>query len=154
MGDVDTSHDLEFIRPTIRLDGEADERVSNLINTLQVDESEGGLASLEVSFQAMGRLTDATVTQVFEDEKLIKLGTPIAVYTGPQFSPTEVFRGVVTGVEGRWAHDASPELVGLAEDPLQKSRMARKTRAHEDAVISDLASSIASDLGLTPKVTG
>jgi len=154
MGAVYTSHDTELIRPTIRLEGQADDRVSNLINSLQVEEHEGGMSSLEVSFQAMGRLTDATVDQVFEDEKLIKIGTNIAVYTGPQFTPTEVFRGVVTGVEGRWAHDEPPELVVLAEDPLQKARMARKTRVHEDAVISDLASSIASDLGLTPKVTG
>lgn len=154
MGAVDTSHDLELIRPTIRLEGQADERVSNLINSLQVEEHEGGLSSLEISLQAMGRLTDATVTQVFEDEKLIKIGTKIAVYTGPQFTPTEVFRGVVTAVEGRWAHDQSPELIVLAEDSLQKSRMARKTLVREDAVLSDLASSIASDLGLTPVVTG
>jgi len=154
MADVDTSHDLELIRPTVRIDGQADERVSNLINAMQVEEAEGGLSSLELTFQAMGRLTDAGVAQVFEDEKLIKLGTSIAVYTGPQFTPTEIFRGVVTGVEGRWASDASAELVVLAEDRLQKARMTRKTRVHEDAVISDLASSVASDLGLSPVVTG
>jgi len=154
MADVDTSHDLELNRPTVRIDGQADERVSNLINAMQVEEAEGGLSSLELTFQAMGRLTDGGVTQVFEDEQLLKLGTNIAVYTGPQFTPTEIFRGVVTGVEGRWASDTSAELVVLAEDRLQKARMTRKTRVHEDAVISDLASSVASDLGLTPVVTG
>ena len=102
MADPDTSHETEVVRPTIRLEGEADERVSNLIDRMQVDEAEGGLSSLEVTFQAMGRLTDAGVSQVFEDEQLIKLGTNIAVYTGPQNTPTEVFRGVVTGVEGQY----------------------------------------------------
>src|SRR5262245_46763161 len=154
MADVDTSHDLELDRPTVRIEGQADERVSNLINAMQVEEAEGGLSSLELTFQAMGRLTDGGVAQVFEDEKLVKLGSNIAVYTGPQFTPTEIFRGVVTGVEGRWASDSPAELVVLAEDRLQKARMARKTRVHEDAVISDLASSVASDLGLTPVVTG
>jgi len=154
MADPDTSHETELVRPTIRLEGEADERVSNLIDRMQVDEAEGGLSSLEVTFQAMDRLTDAGVSQVFEDEQLIKLGTNIAVYTGPQNTPTEVFRGVVTGVEGRWASDGPAQLVVLAEDALQKARMARKNRVHEDAVISDLASAIASDLGLTPVVTG
>src|SRR6185295_4895924 len=105
MGAVDTSHDTETVRPTIRLEGQADDRVSNLINSLQVEEHEGGMSSLEVTFQAMGRLTDATVDQVFEDEQLIKIGTNIAVYTGPQFTRNEVFRGVVTAVEGRWSHD-------------------------------------------------
>jgi len=152
--DVDTSHDLEEIRPTIRLEGQADARVSGLINSMQVDEAEGGLSSLELTLQAMGRQTDASVAQVFEDEQLIKLGTNIAVYTGPQFTPTEVFRGVVTGLEGRWGTGQPVELVVLAEDALQKARMARKTKVHEDATISDLASSIASDLGLTPVVSG
>ncbi|HVE86037.1 MAG TPA: contractile injection system protein, VgrG/Pvc8 family [Myxococcales bacterium] len=154
MPEADTSHDLEVIRPTIRLEGQADARVSGLINSMLVDEAEGGLSSMELNLAAMGRLEDGDVQQLFEDEQLIKLGTNISVYTGPVDTPTEVFRGVVTGLEGRWAYDASPSLVVLAEDALQKSRMKRKNKVHEDAVISDLASSIASDLGLTPQVTG
>src|SRR5262245_12853153 len=128
MADPDTSHETEVVRPTVRLEGQADDRVSNLIDSMQVEEAEGGLSSLEITFQAMGRLTDAGVQQVFEDEQLIKLGTKIAIYTGPQFTPTEVFRGVVTGVEGRWASGGPAQLVVLAEDALQKARMARKTK--------------------------
>jgi phage protein D len=61
---------------------------------------------------------------------------------------------VVTGLEGRWQNGGAPEMVVLAEDSLQKARIARKTKVHEDATIKDLASSLASDLGLTPVVSG
>jgi phage protein D len=144
----------ELLRPTLRVDGQADARVSGLINSLRADEQEAGLSSLEVRFQGMARLASAKAQQVFEDERILKLGSTIAVHTGPMETPTEIFRGVITGLEGRWEHDGEPELVVLAEDKLQRARMARKTKVHEDAKLEDLASAVATDLGLKPVVTG
>jgi phage protein D len=151
---ADAPHEFEHLRPTIRIDGQPDARVSELINSMRAEESEGGLSSLELRFQAAGRYEDSRSELVFEDESLLKLGSRIAIYTGPSQSPNEIFRGIVTGLEGVFGHDTPPELVVLAEDVLQGARMARKTQVHEDAVISDLASSVASALGLRPVVTG
>jgi phage protein D len=82
------------------------------------------------------------------------LGDTVAVYCGDESSPTEIFRGAISGLEAQFPEEASPVLVALAEDALQKARLNRRTRTHVDKSIAEIARFIATDLGLTPVISG
>lgn len=151
---ADSSQQNEHLRPTVRIEGQADARVTGLVSSMRLVEAEGGLSSLELRFEALARYTDSEAELVFEDERLVKLGSNIGIYTGPENSPQEIFRGIVTAVEAVFAHDAEPEFVVLAEDVLQKARLTRKTLVHDDVTLAALATQLAKDIGLRPVITG
>ncbi|WP_437277760.1 contractile injection system protein, VgrG/Pvc8 family [Sorangium sp. So ce375] len=144
-------------RPTVRLDGSTRDnaRVSALINAFRVTEQEMGLSSLEL------RLVNQATPQgggdedlALEDERDIKLGTKISLYSGDENRPREIFRGVVSCIEAEFPQSGPPELLVLAEDPLQKGRLSRRTQVHDHLRLSDLANQLASQMSLTPRVTG
>jgi phage protein D len=78
----------------------------------------------------------------------------VTVYSGDESAPTEIFRGVISALEAEFAEDSSPRLVALAEDTLQKARCKRRTRTFENRTLADIARTVASDLGLTPQISG
>ena len=49
---------------------------------------------------------------------------------------------------------APPELVVLAEDPLGRARMARRSKVHSDMSPAAVVEAVAAELGLRPTVTG
>ncbi|NVJ05309.1 hypothetical protein HUW63_08675 [Myxococcus sp. AM001] len=150
---TDATSQTEHHRPTVRIFGKADARVTGLVSSMRVEEAEGGLCSLELRFEAVARYADTQAEQVFEDEQLLRLGAPIGIYTGPESAPQEIFRGVITGIEAVFSQDSAPEFVVLAEDALQKARLARRTLVHSDLSLAELAEKLARDLGLTPVIT-
>ena len=141
-------------RPTVRVAGREDRRLTELVIGLEMRESEGGMTALELRLSNVASLTDATAEPAFEDEEIVALGSELAVYGGDENAPQEIFSGVVTGLEAEFPRSAPPELVLLAEDGLQRSRMTRRTAVHNDLSIADFARQVASDLGLTPRITG
>ncbi|WP_437310844.1 phage late control D family protein [Sorangium sp. So ce388] len=140
--------------PTIRVDGQADAKVAGLVRSMRLVESEGGMSALELRLDNLASDTGGDAALAFEDERIVKLGATIAVYGGDESSPQEIFRGVITALEATFSEASSPELVVLAEDALQRARMARRTLVHADASIADLANDLASRLGLRPVITG
>jgi phage protein D len=60
----------------------------------------------------------------------------------------------VTALQLELSQDAPPELVVLAEDALQRARMARRTKLHEALSIAQLARDVASAAELRAVVTG
>jgi phage protein D len=141
-------------RPTVRVAGREDRRLSELVIGLEMRESEGGMTALELRLSNVASLTDATAELAFEDEEIVALGSELAVYGGDENAPQEIFSGVVTGLEAEFPRNAPPELVLLAEDGLQRARMTRRTAVHNDLSIASFAREVASDLGLTPRITG
>jgi hypothetical protein len=139
-------------RPTIRIDGQENDAVNELITGMEVHEAEGGLSSLELRLSNVSGTPDAAEL-AFEDNSVLKLGAAITVYAGEEIGPTEIFRGTITALEARFSAD-SPELVVLAEDKLQLARMARRTKIHDNLKIADLVRDVAGQLGLTPVITG
>ncbi len=142
-------------RPTVRLDESTstNAKVSALINAFRVTEREGGLSSLELRL-----VNEATPAEggadapALEDERDIKLGTKIKLYSGDENRPREVFRGVVSAIEAEYPESGPAELLILAEDALQKARLARRTKVHENLNLTTLANDVASATGLTPQV--
>ena len=141
-------------RPTLRLAGAEDERASELLIGMRMEESEGGMSALELRFSNWASLTGGGAEYAFGAGAKLKLGAEISVYAGDEAQPREIFRGTITAVEAEYATGSPPEMTVLAEDALQRARMARRSRIHSDKSPADVARDIATDLGLTPVVAG
>jgi len=145
---------LYTARPTLRINGESDDRAGGLLIGMDMIEQEDGLSSAEVRFSNVAADRRGGADLAFEDETSFKIGDRLAIYTGEEAEPTEIFSGLISGIEAEFSTEGSPTLTALAEDTLQKARMKRRTRTHNDQTLADLARSIAQDLGLTPRITG
>lgn len=110
------------------------------------------MSSLELRLSNFGSFSTGLADMVFEDGSILKLGTAITVYAGDVTSPTEIFRGKVTALEGRFPSNGPPDLVVLAEDALQSARMTRRTKSWGSTTLGDVATQIATNLGLSPMV--
>ncbi len=144
---------LYTARPTVRVNGAENDRVTALLLAMDLCEEENGLSALELRFANVASLSSGTSELAFEDESAFKLGDRLAVYAGEESAPTEIFSGVITGLEADFPAEGSPLLTALAEDRLQQARMKRRTRTFTDTSLADIARGIASDLGLTPVIT-
>lgn len=137
-------------RPLIEINGQTDAMVQRLLLAMQMNESEGGLSTVELRFQNTAQMEQQGVDYAFEfsDNDLLSLGNEILVYTGDENDPQEIFRGKISGLELVLNDGAQPELIVLAEDELQKARMQRKTRVFTETTVADIADSLAQELGL------
>src|SRR5664279_2978633 len=114
--------------PTVQIDGQANDRVTAQLLSIEMREQEGGMSSLEMRLSNFGSFSSGLADLVFEDGAIIKLGAAVLVYAGDASSPTEIFRGKITAIEGRFPDSGPPDLVVLAEDALQGARMKRRTK--------------------------
>jgi len=149
-----SSRDVYSARPTLRVAGREERRLSDLVIAMEMRESEGGLSALELRLSNVVSLPGGSAEQAFEDESIVRLGSRLEIYGGDEEAPQEIFSGLVTGLEAEFPAKAPPELVLLAEDGLQRARMTRRTAVHRDLAIASLARDVASRLSLTPKITG
>jgi phage protein D len=145
---------LAFERPTVEVDAQEWAEVSELMLSMEMTEREGGLSALELRVSNVSSESDGRTALAFEDDSILKLGARIAIYAGDVVSPREIFRGTITGVEADFPAEDSPTLLVFAEDEFQRARMARRTKLHDNATIAGLAADLASQVGLTPVVTG
>lgn len=140
--------------PTVQIDGQANDKVTAQLLSVEMREHEGGMSALEMRFSNFGSFSTGLADLVFEDGAVLKLGAAVLVYAGDASSPTEIFRGKITGLEGRFPDGGPPDLVVLAEDALQSARMARRTKNWESATLTQIAQQVATNLGLTPVLAG
>jgi len=145
---------LTYERPTVRVDEQDLAEVSELMLSLEMTEKEGGLSALEMRVSNVSSSDDGQSTFAFEDDSVLKLGAHITIYSGDVIAPCEIFRGTITALEADFPEGDAPTLLVLAEDDFQRARMARRTALHENVTIADVARDLASQLGLTPVVTG
>ena len=115
--------------PTVQVDGQLNDKVTEQLLGMKMCEHEGGMSDLELRFSNFGSFQGGIGDQVFEDGSILKLGASLIVYAGLVTSPTEIFRGKITGLEAVFSSDGPPELRVLAEDALQAARM---SLAHEE----------------------
>lgn len=141
-------------RPIIKIDGQENLRVNELLLSMDLHEREGGLTSLELKVSNVVSVPFGDAELAFEDDSVLKLGAEITVDGGDETSPVALFAGKITAIEAVFSEDGAPELVAFAEDVFQQARMKRRTKKHEDATIASLAQDLASRLGLTPQVSG
>jgi len=140
--------------PTIQIDGQANDKVTAQLLSAEMREQEGGMSSLEMRFSNFGSFSTGLANLVFEDGAIVKLGAAVLVYAGDASSPTEIFRGKITALEGRYPDSGPPDLVVLAEDALQSARMKRRTKNWDSTTLTAIAQQVATNLGLTPVLNG
>lgn len=140
--------------PTIQINGSSNDKVTSLLLAMEMRESEGGMSALELRFTNYLSLSSGTGDFAFEDGSLLKLGASVQVYAGDVSSPTQIFSGKITALEGRYLRDGAPQLVVLAEDVLQAARMSRRTKNWENATLSQIVGQVAANIGLTPVTNG
>ena len=140
-------------RPTIRIDGQEYAMVRELLTGMDLLETEGGMSQLQLRFTNFKSRERGRATFAFEDNQILKLGAAVAVYTGPEGQPQEIFRGLVTALEGHYT-EGPPELVLLAEDAFQRARLDRRTKTHTQLTIKQLADDIARRCSLTLVIDG
>ena len=141
-------------RPTVRIGGQADERITELVMAMRMEEREGGMSSLEMRFSNLAPTTDGGAELAFDANSKLKLGADIAVYSGDATQPREIFRGKVAAMEMEYKIGAGPELTVLAEDALSAARRARCSKIYSNKSPADVVRAIASDLGLRPVLSG
>jgi phage protein D len=143
-----TESAVYIARPTIRIGGEAYALLSELILGMRMTESEGGMSALELRLSNRASDTVGGADYAFEDGAIVELGAEIVVYAGDELSPREIFRGAITAFEADFPRAGPPEIVVLAEDALQRLRLARRTKTYGDVTVADIANQIAQAAGL------
>ena len=141
-------------RPTLRIAGQPDERMSTLMTALKMDESEGGLSALELHLTNWVATPEGGAELAFNADSSLRLGADLAVYCGDEASPRELFKGRVTALEMVCNYGAPPELVVLAEDGLNTARRNRRSEVYTDQSPADVVRTIGGRNGLTVNVNG
>lgn len=149
-----SSTPLYSARPTLRLDGQADERLDALLVALRMEESEGGQSALELHFSDQVGTTDGGVEAGFGSDSALRPGALLTLGAGDALAPTELFRGRISALESRRRFGRPPLLVVLAEDALARARCARRSHVHTDCSPADALRRTASALGLGLDVQG
>src|ERR1700741_385094 len=88
--------------PTVQIDGQGNDKVTGQLLSLEMREQEGGMSSLEMRLSSFGSSSSGVGDLAFEDGTVLKLGAAVLVYAGDASSPTEIFRGKITALEGRF----------------------------------------------------
>ncbi len=150
MPDTVTSY---IATPTIRLNGQPNDRLATLITHFAMSEQAGGLSSMELRLSNSASIDTGGAEYAFDSDGDVQLGAEVVIGAGDASAPVEIFRGYITGLEGSFESDGPPTFVILAEDALQKARFERRTQVYESSSLGDIVTTIASGLGLTPQVT-
>lgn len=151
---VATLEPIYRARPTLRFDGDFDPRASELVRTMVMSESEGGMRALELGLSDWASTRDGDAELAFDESRNVRLGGQIEVYGGEVDRPLELFKGRITGLESRRERGQPPELTVFAEDALVSARMVRRSRVFRDQSPSDVVTAVAGDLGLQPTIAG
>lgn len=141
-------------RPVIMADGQENTRVNELLLSMELREVDGGMSSLALTLSNVVSVPFGDAEAAFEDDSVLTLGTAITIAGGDEQASVPLFEGTITAIEAVFTEEGAPELVVYAEDAFQQARMKRRTKRHDDATIASLAQDLASQLGLTPQVSG
>lgn len=145
---------LYSARPTLRIDGREQPTADSQLLAMLMREQEGGLSTLELSFNNFTSRENGGAGPAFEDERVFRLGADIKVYCGEVAGPTEIFGGRISAIGLEAGTDGPPKLLVWAEDRLAGARLARRSEVYENATPADIARAVAGRLGLTPVIAG
>ena len=141
-------------RPTLRIAGQENARLTQLVTAMRMEESEGGMSTLELRIGNWVPTGDGHSEIGFDGSSPLTLGADVGLYGGDTAAPCELFRGLVSAVEVVANYGKSLELVVLAEDALTSARHARRSKVFVDQSPADVVRAVAGNLGLQAGVTG
>jgi phage protein D len=146
-----TRHAVYSARPTIEIDREPLERVALGLLALSVNETEDGLAALELRLSNWAS-TPEGAERAFDAGSPVALGAGVRVFVGGSGEQMLVFSGRISAIEARVGQDSPPTLIVRAEDRLFAGRLQRRSRVYEDMSLGELTRQVASQLGLSANV--
>ena len=141
-------------RPAIHIAGQPDQRVAAQLTSMRMEESEGGMSTLELHLSDWVATGNGGAELAFDAQSALRLGADLQVGTGDAAAPVEIFRGKVSAIEMVCNYGQPPELVVLAEDALTGARRTRRSKVYAAMAPSDVFRTVAADLGLLPTVSG
>jgi uncharacterized protein len=151
-----SQNDIYLAVPIIEVGGQINDMVQNLLISMEMTETDQGMSALELSFTNSATMEERGNDLAFEysENDLLSLGKQIKVWAGDHNNPEEIFRGTITGLEMQMGGAPEPRLLVLAEDGLQKARLARHTRLHGAGSLRSIIQAIATGLNLQTDITG
>jgi phage protein D len=139
--------------PTVEIDGMSYPLLSANIVAVRMEETLGGLSSLELSMTDWVARGDGSAGHGSDAGSPLKLGAGLRVFMGPAaILAGEIFDGQVTALECETREAEPPLITVVAEDRLFAARRKRRTRLFENKSVKDIVTQVAGDHGLTPEV--
>lgn len=151
MSDLTATPLLHSSQPVLKVDGQEKPELGAGLLSLLVEETTAGLYRCELTVGNWGSAT-GEVDYLYFNRQLLDFGKKLEIQTGAGDAAGTIFKGRITGLEGRYLAARPPEVTVLAEDRLQDLRMTRRTRTWEDASDEDVIREIASQHSLTPEI--
>lgn len=142
---------LYAARPSFKLDGQPQTRLSNGLISMLVEETTAGLYRCEATFGNWGSLS-GEVGYLYQNRRFFDFGKSLVIEAGDTQTLGTIFEGRITGIEGHYQEDSPPQIGVLAEDRLQDLRMTRRTRTFELMTDSAVFAQIASAHSLSPQI--
>ncbi len=137
-------------RPRFEIDGQSELRLNEDLIRLETHQNEDGLARLEAVFKNWGRVSENSGTGfVYFDGEILELGREIKVFAGEVDNEANIFRGIITAIDGVYPESRAPEVVLRAEDKLQWLRMTQRTRLFSEFTDTDIARDVADSSGFS-----
>jgi phage protein D len=151
MNDVSATSPLYSARPKITIEGNENPLLAEGIVSLIVHECDDGIYRLEAVFGNWGANSES-VGYLYFDRDVFDFGHRVEIEMGDGDAAARIFKGRITGLEGRFSEDRPPQMLILAEDRLQDLRMVRRTRTFEDVTVDDVIDQIGRDHGLETRI--
>ena len=147
MGDLGTTSIFYSARPSVNLDDQTNDGLTDGLLTMLAEETTAGLFRCEASFGNWGT-ANGGVGFLYLDRQVLDFGKTLAIRIGEGETESQIFKGQITGLEAHYPKTRPPEIVVLAEDRFQDLRMTRRSRSFENVTDSDVIQQVASEHGL------
>lgn len=139
--------------PTVEIGGQSYPLVSANIVSVRMEESLGGLSSLEMSVVDWVARGDGSAGNASDSGSPLVLGAGLRLFMGAAaVQAGEVFDGQVMAIECETRASEPPLFTVVAEDRLFTARRKRRSQLFEDKSLGDIVNQIAGDHGLTAEV--
>jgi phage protein D len=139
--------------PTVEVDGMSYPVLNPNIVAVRMEESLGGMSTLELSVIDWVARGDGSAGHGSDAGSPLKLGAGLRVFMGPAaVLAGEIFDGQVTALECETRAAEPPLITVVAEDRLFAARRKRRTRLFENKSLKDIVTEVAGDHGLTAEV--
>lgn len=144
---------LSSSAPVFMVGGQVRGELARDLLYLEIDEGNDGLKSLHARFLAFGP-EDGSLEErlLYLDGSIFDFGKELEVSIGPTRGARTLFKGKISALEASFEETREPAVSICAEDVLMDLRMIRRMRTYTQVSDADIASAIAGEHGLTPRI--
>ena len=139
---------LNYPAPRLTVDDRLVSQLTRDLVYLKIEESNGGLRTLNARFLAFGPGEESDQeNQLYLDGEIFDFGSRISIDIGPENDRRTLFDGVVSAIEAEFEEGHEPEVSVSAEDDLMQLRLTRRMATYENMSDADIAGDIADKNG-------